>query len=70
MNLLINLMYLFHSAMWEMAACSNNRKIFYEMLRIQWVPGAFSSEVKWPGREADHSPSFSAEVTTFSWGGT
>jgi hypothetical protein len=29
---------------------------------IQWVPGTISSEVKWPGREADHSPSTSAET--------
>jgi len=27
-----------------------------------WVPGALSLRVKWPGREADHSPSSSAEV--------
>jgi hypothetical protein len=29
---------------------------------IQWVPGNLSSEVKRPGREADHSPSASAKV--------
>jgi len=29
---------------------------------IQWVPGALSLEVKHPGREADHSLPFSAEV--------
>jgi hypothetical protein len=29
---------------------------------IQWVPGALSSEVKRPEREADHSPSTSVEV--------
>jgi hypothetical protein len=29
---------------------------------IQWVPGALSLEVKWPRREADHSPPSSAEV--------
>jgi hypothetical protein len=29
---------------------------------IQWVPGALSLEVKRPGREADHSPPYSAEV--------
>jgi hypothetical protein len=29
---------------------------------IQWVPGALSLGVKWPGREADHSPPSSAEV--------
>jgi hypothetical protein len=29
---------------------------------IQWVPGAPSLGVKWPGREADHSPPTSAEV--------
>jgi hypothetical protein len=29
---------------------------------IQWVPGALSSEVKQPGREADHSPPASAKV--------
>jgi len=23
----------------------------------QWVPGALSQGIKWPGREADHSPS-------------
>jgi hypothetical protein len=28
---------------------------------IQWVPGALSSEVKRPGREADHSPPTSQE---------
>jgi hypothetical protein len=30
---------------------------------IQWVPGALSLGVKRPGREADHSPPSSAEVT-------
>jgi hypothetical protein len=29
---------------------------------IQWVPGAPSPEVKRPGREADHSPPYNAEV--------
>jgi hypothetical protein len=29
---------------------------------IQWVPGALSPEVKWPGREADHSSLSNAEV--------
>jgi hypothetical protein len=29
---------------------------------IQWVLGALSPGVKWPGREADHSPPTSAEV--------
>jgi len=29
---------------------------------IQWVPGALSLQVNLPGREADHSPPFSAEV--------
>jgi hypothetical protein len=32
----------------------------------QGVPGAFSSEVKWPGREADHSPAASSEVKKMS----
>jgi hypothetical protein len=32
----------------------------------QWVLGAFSPGVKRPGREADHSPPFSAEVKK-SW---
>jgi hypothetical protein len=30
---------------------------------IQWVPGALSLGVKWLGREADHSPPCSAEIT-------
>jgi hypothetical protein len=29
---------------------------------IPWVLGALSLGVKWPGREADHSPPSSAEV--------
>jgi hypothetical protein len=29
---------------------------------IQWVPAALSHGVKWPGREADHSPPLSTEV--------
>jgi hypothetical protein len=29
---------------------------------IQWVAGAISLGVKWPGCEADHSPPSSAEV--------
>jgi hypothetical protein len=33
---------------------------------IQWVPGALSSRVKRPEREADHSPTFSAEVENAS----
>jgi hypothetical protein len=30
---------------------------------IQWVPGALSPRVKWPGSEADHSPPTIAEVS-------
>jgi hypothetical protein len=29
---------------------------------IQWIPGVLFLGVKWPGRETDHSPPFSAEV--------
>jgi hypothetical protein len=29
---------------------------------IQWVPGALPLRLKRPGREADHSPTSSAEV--------
>jgi hypothetical protein len=29
---------------------------------IQWVPGALSLEIRWPGREADHSLPSSVEV--------
>jgi hypothetical protein len=29
---------------------------------IQWVLGTLSPGVKWPGREADHSPPSSVEV--------
>jgi len=36
---------------------------------IQLVPGAFSSEVKRPGREADHSPPSTAEIKN-SWSDT
>jgi hypothetical protein len=32
---------------------------------IQWIPGALSLGVKRPGREADHSPSYSAEVKEY-----
>jgi hypothetical protein len=32
---------------------------------IQWVPGSLSLGVKWPGREADHSPPSSAEVKEY-----
>jgi len=32
---------------------------------IQWVTGVLSLEVKWPGREADHSPPSSAEVKEY-----
>jgi len=32
----------------------------------QWVPGALSSGVKWPGHEPDHLPPFTAEVKN-SW---
>jgi hypothetical protein len=31
-------------------------------LPIQWAPGALSTGVKLPGREANHSPPTSAEV--------
>jgi hypothetical protein len=31
---------------------------------IQWVPGAISPGVKWPGSEAHHSPPSSVEVKT------
>jgi hypothetical protein len=33
---------------------------------IQWVPGALSQGVKWPGREADHSPPTSPTPHTSS----
>jgi len=29
---------------------------------IQWLPGALSSWVRWPGREANHSPPSSVVV--------
>jgi hypothetical protein len=29
---------------------------------IQWVPGALSPGVKWPGHEADNSPPTTAEI--------
>jgi hypothetical protein len=29
---------------------------------IQWVQGALSPGIKWPGHEVDHSPTSSAEV--------
>jgi hypothetical protein len=29
---------------------------------IQWILGALSAGVKWPGHEADHSPPSSVEV--------
>jgi hypothetical protein len=32
---------------------------------IQWVPGALSLGVKWPGCEADHSPQSSTEVKEY-----
>jgi hypothetical protein len=32
---------------------------------IQWAPVAPPLGVKWPGREADHSPPLSAEVKEF-----
>jgi hypothetical protein len=35
-------------------------------LPMQWVPGAFSSGVKRPGREADHSPPANADVKKIS----
>jgi len=31
---------------------------------MQWAPGAFSAEVKRPGREADHTPATTSEVKT------
>jgi hypothetical protein len=38
---------------------------------IQWIPGAFSLGVKLPGREADHSTPYSAEVNnTWSYTST
>jgi hypothetical protein len=36
---------------------------------IQWLPGPLSLGIKRPGREADHSPQFSAEVKN-AWGYT
>jgi hypothetical protein len=33
---------------------------------IQWIPGALTSWVKRPGREADHSPASSDEVK-YAW---
>jgi hypothetical protein len=34
----------------------------HPLIQVQWVPRAISLGVKWPGREADHSPLSSAEV--------
>jgi hypothetical protein len=36
---------------------------------IQWVPGAPSVSIKWPGHAADHSPPSSAKVKN-AWGYT
>jgi hypothetical protein len=36
--------------------------MFVLTVAYQWIPGALSLGVKWPGREADHSPPSSAEV--------
>jgi hypothetical protein len=35
---------------------------FGSKLPIKWVPGALSLGLKWPGREADHSPPSNAEI--------
>jgi hypothetical protein len=32
---------------------------------MQWVPGALSLGVKWPGRETDHSPPSSTEAKKY-----
>jgi len=38
---------------------------------MQWVPAALSLGLKWPGREADHSPPSSAQVkNTWSYTST
>jgi hypothetical protein len=37
---------------------------------IKWVPGLLSVGVKWPGREADHTPPSSAEVSAWSYTST
>jgi hypothetical protein len=42
----------------------------HTQLPIQWVPGALSLGVKWPGREADRSPPSSAEVNMWSYTST
>jgi len=49
----------------------------YTQPHIQWVPGALSLVVKWPGCEADHPPPSRAEVknapplpNTPSWWGS
>jgi hypothetical protein len=34
----------------------------YNQTPIQWGPGALSQGVKWPGREADHSHQYIAEI--------
>jgi len=37
---------------------------------IQWVSRALSLGVKWPGREADHSPPSSAKVNAWNYTST
>jgi hypothetical protein len=40
---------------------SSGMMFIVRLIKKLWVPGDLSLGVKWPGREADHSPS-SAEV--------
>jgi hypothetical protein len=57
-------MYEFDSRQGQNFSLLQSIQIGYEAhpLRIQWGHGAVSLRVNWPGQEADHSSSSSAEV--------
>jgi hypothetical protein len=47
---------------WEFFSSASTPALGPTQPPIQWVPGSLTLGVKLPGREADHSPSSSAEV--------
>jgi len=57
----------FNSRQWAMIgflfATASRPALGHTQCPIQWIPGTPTPEVKQPGREADHSPPSSAEVT-------
>jgi hypothetical protein len=48
-----------------LSATSSRPALGHTQPPIQWVPGALTTGLKWPGRETDHSPPSSESMNMY-----